>query len=45
VLVGVRPEIAQSLVALGADLGGLHVAATLREALAREFAGRPASRA
>jgi rsbT co-antagonist protein RsbR len=38
VLVGVRPEIAEALVAAGADLGVLQAAATLREALATEFA-------
>jgi anti-anti-sigma factor len=37
VLVGVRPEIAQSLVALGMDLSSLQTAATLREALAVEL--------
>lgn len=34
VLVGIRPEVAQTLVSLGADLGGLRTAATLQEGLA-----------
>ncbi len=34
VLVGIRPEVAQTLVGLGADLGCLRTAATLQEGLA-----------
>jgi rsbT co-antagonist protein RsbR len=34
VLVGIRPEVAQTLVSLGADLSSLHTAATLQEGLA-----------
>ena len=34
VLVGIRPEVAQTLVSLGADLAGLRTAATLQEGLA-----------
>jgi anti-anti-sigma regulatory factor len=33
-LVGIRPEVAQTLVSLGADLATLHTAATLQEGLA-----------
>lgn len=32
-LVGIRPEVAQTLVQLGVDLGGLHTAATLQDGL------------
>jgi rsbT co-antagonist protein RsbR len=34
VLVGIRPEVAQTLVSLGADLAALYTAATLQEGLA-----------
>lgn len=34
ILVGIRPEVAQTLVSLGADLSSLHTAATLQEGLA-----------
>lgn len=39
VLVGVRPEIAQALVALGAPLADLETAATLQQALLGEIRG------
>jgi rsbT co-antagonist protein RsbR len=34
ILVGIRPEVAQTLVSLGADLSSLHTAATLQDGLA-----------
>ena len=39
-LVGIRPEVAQSLVQLGADLSGLHAYPTLQEALLSPAARR-----
>ena len=39
-LVGIRPEVAQSLVQLGADLSGLHTYPTLQEALLSSAARR-----
>jgi hypothetical protein len=40
VLVGVRPEIAQALVALGTSLDGLATAANLQQALWNELGPR-----
>jgi rsbT co-antagonist protein RsbR len=38
VLIGVRPEIAEALVALGVSLDGMTTAATLEQAVRRELA-------
>lgn len=42
VLVGIRPEVAQTLVSLGADLQRLYTAATLQDGLAAVAGPRPA---
>lgn len=38
ILVGVRPEVAQTVVDIGSDVGSIHTAATLQAALVKEFA-------